>query len=122
HWPVQMHLINVDSPHFQGCDLLLAADCTAYAFGGFHSQLLSGRKLAIACPKLDDGTETYIEKLTGLIDRARINTLTVAIMEVPCCGGLVQIARMAADRAERKVPIKQVVVGASGEIVDEGWL
>ncbi len=122
HWPVQLHLINVGSSHFQACDLLLAADCTAFAFGGFHSQLLSSRKLAIACPKLDDSAEAYVEKLTALIDRARINTLTVAIMEVPCCGGLVRTAQMAAERAERKVPIKRVVVGVSGEIVDENWL
>ena len=121
-WPVQMHLINPKAPYFQGCDLLMAADCTAFAFGGFHSQLLSGRKLTIACPKLDQGAEVYIEKLTALIDEAQINTLTVAIMEVPCCGGLVQMAQMATEGAERKVPIKQIVVGISGDILDETWL
>ncbi|MFW5754621.1 MAG: ATP-binding protein, partial [Marinilabiliaceae bacterium] len=81
-WPVQMHLINPAASHFQGTDLLLAADCVAFAMGDFHNQLLKGKTLAIACPKLDQGMNVYMEKIIRLVDEARINTITVAMMEV----------------------------------------
>jgi ferredoxin len=122
HWPVQLHLISPHAPHFQGCDLLLAADCTAYALGDFHKDYLKGKTLAIACPKLDGGQETYIEKLTALIDQAKINTLTVLIMQVPCCGGLLHLAQQAAAQANRKVPIRNVVVGIQGGILKDEWV
>lgn len=122
HWPVQMHLMSPAAPHYQGADVLLAADCTAYALGDFHKNHLKGRALAIACPKLDDGQEIYVEKIKALIDEARINTLTVMIMQVPCCGGLLQLAKTAADQAERKVPIKAIVVGIQGDILKEEWV
>jgi ferredoxin len=122
HWPVQLHLISPQAPHFQGCDLLLAADCTAYALGDFHKDYLKGKALAIACPKLDEGQEVYVEKITALIDDARINTLTVMIMQVPCCGGLLHLAKQAAAAAKRKVPLKCVVVGIQGGILKEEWV
>lgn len=78
--------------------------------------------MAIACPKLDSNKEVYVEKITKMIDSAKINTLTVVIMEVPCCGGLMQIAKTAADKATRKVPIKQVVIGLQGEVKNETWV
>jgi len=121
HWPIQMHLLSPVAPHFQGADLLLAADCTAFALGDFHRDYLKGRTLAIACPKLDERQDIYVEKLRALIDDARINTLAVMIMQVPCCGGLLHLARTAAARAERKVPIKCIVVGVQGEILEEEW-
>lgn len=121
-WPVQMHLISPSAPFYQGADVLLAADCTAYSYGGFHPELLEGKALAIACPKLDQGQESYIEKIRGLIDDAKINTLTVAMMEVPCCGGLLALAQEAAKRANRKVPIKYIVLSLQGEILKEEWL
>ena len=121
-WPVQLHLLNPQAGHFQGADVVLAADCTAYAYGDFHRRFLRNRTLAIACPKLDCNKESYVAKLVGMIDSAGINTLTVVIMEGPCCGGLVRIARMAAEQASRKVPLKKVVVGVQGEIVEETWL
>lgn len=121
HWPVQMHLISPLAPHYRGADVLLAADCVAYAMGGFHQQHLRGKTLAIACPKLDDGQEIYLEKLKALIDDAQINTLTVMIMQVPCCGGLLHLAQAAADQAQRKVPIKAVVVSVRGEVLKEEW-
>jgi ferredoxin len=105
-WPIQMHLINPAASYFRGADLLLAADCVAYAAGGFHGKYLKGKSLAIACPKLDHGTEIYIEKLTGLIDNARVNTITVMLMEVPCCGGLLQMLKLSQSKASRKVPVK----------------
>ncbi len=121
-WPVQLHLLNPQVPYLKGADLLLAADCTAFAMGNFHSDYLKGKRLAIACPKLDDGKDIYINKLTSMIDDAKINTLTVMIMEVPCCGGLLQIARNAATKATRKVPVKLIIVGLQGQVIKEEWV
>ncbi len=122
HWPVQMHLVNPNSPAYRGADLLLAADCVAFSMGSFHSRFLKGKALAIACPKLDHGTETYIDKLTVMIDTAKVNTITVLMMEVPCCGGLLQMVRAALARASRKVPVKTVVVSIEGKILQEEWM
>lgn len=121
-WPVQMHLISPRAPHYQGADVLLAADCTAYAVGGFHLRFLKGRALAIACPKLDEGRDIYLAKLTALIDEARINTLTVLVMQVPCCGGLVALARQALEQAGRRIPIKKIVAGIDGRVLQDQWL
>jgi ferredoxin len=120
-WPVQMHLVNPGASYFMQSDLVLAADCVAYSLGNFHSKWLRGKTLAIACPKLDSGMETYVEKIRALIDQARINTLTVMMMQVPCCGGLMQMVKMAAGQAQRKVPVKRVIVGVEGEILSEEW-
>ncbi|MBC35127.1 MAG: 4Fe-4S ferredoxin [Bacteroidetes bacterium] len=121
-WPVQMHLVNPNAPYFQYTDIVLAADCVAFSLGGFHQKYLAGKGLAIACPKLDQGQEIYIEKLKQMIDVAKINTLQVMIMEVPCCGGLIQMAKMAADQAERKIPVKRTIVGIKGDIISEEWV
>ncbi len=122
HWPIQMHLISPNAPHYQGADVLLAADCVAFTLGDFHKEHLKGRSLAIACPKLDDGKEIYLEKLVALIDGAKINTLTVMIMQVPCCGGLLTLAQEAVAQAQRKIPIKGIVVNLQGEILSEEWV
>jgi hypothetical protein len=116
---VQLHLIPAGAPFFRDADLLLSADCVAHAAGDFHRRFLRGRKLAIACPKLDSGQEVYLEKLTALIDHARIRSLTVLTMEVPCCGGLVHLARRAAARAERPVPLRWIQVSVRGEVLRE---
>ena len=121
-WPVQMHLINPRAPYYQGADVLLAADCTGFSYGDFHRDFLNKKSIAIACPKLDQGREVYIEKIRSLIDDAKINTLTVAIMEVPCCGGLLALAQEGAKKASRKVPIKYIVVSVKGEILIEEWV
>jgi hypothetical protein len=121
-WPIQLHLINPSAPYYQGADVLLTADCVAYALGNYHNQFLKGKSIAIACPKLDDGQEEYIAKVKAWIDEAKINTLTVMIMEVPCCRGLLAMAQEAAKQAQRKVPIKYVVVGLRGEILQEEWV
>lgn len=121
-WPVQMHLINPAAAYFQSTDMVLAADCVAFSLGDFHSKWLKGKTLGIACPKLDDGQDIYISKIKALIDDAKINTLTVMIMQVPCCGGLLQIVKSAVSQAERKVPVKAVVVGVEGEILQEEWV
>jgi ferredoxin len=121
HWPVQLHLVSPAAPAFRGSDVVLAADCAAYAAGDFHRRFLRGRSLAIACPKLDEGQDVYLAKLTALIDEARINTLTVVIMEVPCCGGLLRMAKEAVSNASRKIPIKAVVLSRTGEILRDEW-
>lgn len=121
-WPVQLHLISPMNPVFEGADVLLAADCCAFAMADFNPRWLPGKKLAIACPKLDQGQEIYLDKLAALVRDARINTLTVMIMEVPCCGGLLRLAQAAVERAGRKVPIKVVVVGVRGDLLEEAWV
>ncbi len=121
-WPIQMHLISPMAPYYQGADVLLVADCVAYAIGGFHSEHLKGKAIGIACPKLDSGQESYVDKVAMLIDEAKINTLTVMIMQVPCCRGLLNVARAAQAKSTRKVPLKVMVVGVSGEILQEEWV
>lgn len=93
-WPVQLHLINPAAENFKDSDLLVAADCVGYAYGNFHQKFLAGKKLVIACPKLDNAFEIYTEKLKKLITVARVNAITVVIMEVPCCRGLVEMVKM----------------------------
>ncbi len=121
-WPVQMHLVNPNAPYFRKADVVLAADCVAFSLGNFHSEYLKGKGLAIACPKLDQGMEIYVEKLRQMIDEAKINTLQVMIMEVPCCSGLIQMAKLAAEQASRKIPIKKTIVGIKGDIIFEEWV
>jgi NAD-dependent dihydropyrimidine dehydrogenase PreA subunit len=122
HWPIQMHLIQPGAAHFRNADLLLSADCVAYSCADFHSMYLKGKKLAIACPKLDSNKEVYTEKLVMLIDEARINTITVMIMEVPCCGGLLQLTKLAAAEALRKVPVKAITISTLGKVLSENWI
>ena len=121
-WPVQMHLINPAASYFKNADVVIAADCVAFTMGGFHQRYLKGKALAIACPKLDQGKEIYIEKLTALIDQSMVNTVTVVIMEVPCCGGLLQIVRLAMNGAKRKVPLKLAIISIQGEVIKEEWI
>jgi NAD-dependent dihydropyrimidine dehydrogenase PreA subunit len=114
-WPIQLHLISPIAPYFAGADLLVAADCTAFALGGFHDELLKGKKLVIACPKLDE-TEGYVEKLAELIKRNDLKSLTVAIMTVPCCSGLERIVRLAVELSGVRIEVKKIVVGIDGKI------
>jgi len=121
-WPVQLHLVSPEASYFQGKDVVLAADCVAYALGDFHKDYMKGKSLAIACPKLDNEQEIYTEKITAMIDNAKINTLTVMTMEVPCCAGLLQMALAAAKKASRKVPVKHIIVGIQGKVLKEEWM
>ena len=121
-WPIQLHLIAPTAPYYQGADVLLTADCVAYALGNYHNDYLKGKSLAIACPKLDEGQDVYVEKIKSWFEKAKINTLTVLIMQVPCCMGLVHLAKQALAGSARKVPVKSVVVGLQGEILSEDWI
>ncbi len=116
-WPVQLHLVPPTAPFFQGRHVLLAADCVPVAVGDFHTSMLDGRGLAIACPKLDQHLDLYVQKLAAMIDQACILSLTVAIMEVPCCGGLVRLAEQARAAASRRIPLRLVKVGIRGNIL-----
>ena len=94
----------------------------AFSLGSFHQTFLKNRSLAIACPKLDQGTEIYIDKLVAMIDIAKVNTITVMMMEVPCCGGLLQMVRSALAKASGKVPVKAVIVSIDGKILKDEWI
>ncbi|HNW60923.1 MAG TPA: 4Fe-4S binding protein [bacterium] len=121
NWPIQLNLISPAAGHFAGSDLLIAADCSAFTLGDFHHDYLAGKTLIIACPKLDSDQEVYLEKIKALIDQAQVNTITVMIMEVPCCGGLLRLVQAAAAQCSRKVPVKLVQVSVKGEILREEW-
>jgi NAD-dependent dihydropyrimidine dehydrogenase PreA subunit len=118
-FPIQLRLVNSNASFLKNTDLVLAADCTAFVYSNFHSQFMKNNSLVIACPKLDNVAEYYVEKLTAMIDNSFINTLTVILMEVPCCGGLLHIAKQAQANANRKVPIKKVVIGTKGNLLTE---
>jgi Fe-S-cluster-containing hydrogenase component 2 len=122
HWPVQLHLVPPNAPYFQGKDVLLSADCVGYSLGDFHKDYLKGRSLSIACPKLDSNRDVYLDKLVSMIDDAKINTLTVMTMEVPCCSGLLGLAKKAKENAKRNIQIKSIIVSVKGEILKEEWV
>lgn len=121
-WPIQLHLVSPMAPYYQKADVLLSADCVAYTVGDFHKDYLKGKSIAIACPKLDEGQDEYVENIKSLIDDAKINTLTVMTMQVPCCQGLVAMAEQALQQAKRKIPIKSIVVSLQGDVLSEEWV
>jgi NAD-dependent dihydropyrimidine dehydrogenase PreA subunit len=114
-WPVQLHLVPVTAPYFQGADLLVAADCVPFAYAGFHDELLAGHALVVGCPKLDDNA-FYAEKLTDILTRSDVRSITVARMEVPCCGGIAMAARHAVAASGKSIPLRDVVVGVDGKL------
>ena len=114
-WPVQMHLVPPTAPFLNGADLLLAADCAPFAYADFHKDLLKGKALLVGCPKLDDG-QAYLEKLTAMLQRNDIKRLTVVHMEVPCCNGLIAIARQAIAASGKQVPLETICIGIQGDL------
>lgn len=122
HWPIQLHLQNPMAGYFKGANVLIAADCTAFSLGEFHPRILKNKVLSIACPKLDSNKNVYLEKIVSMIDDSKIDTLTVVIMEVPCCGGLIELAKLARENAQRNIPIKRIVISIQGEIIQEDWI
>ncbi len=121
-WPIQMHLISPVAPYFKNADVLLAADCVAYSVGNFHSKYLKNKRIAVACPKLDSNQDVYVDKLVRLINESKINTLTVMIMEVPCCSGLLRLVQMALQHAESVVPVKMIKISLQGDVLEEKWI
>lgn len=120
-WPVQMALVNPKADYFQNAHLLIAADCVPCAYADFHKNLLRGRALAIGCPKLDDAL-SYVNKLTAIIRHNNLQSITVAYMEVPCCGGLIRILQEAVKRAGVTVPINLVRISLDGQIINKQQL
>jgi Pyruvate/2-oxoacid:ferredoxin oxidoreductase delta subunit len=116
-WPVQLHLVSPGAPYLRGADLLVAADCVPFAYARFHEELLDGRRVLVGCPKLDD-LAGYAEKLAEIFRRAEPRSVTVAKMEVPCCGGIAQAARQALAVSGSKATFEVVTVGIAGAIVD----
>jgi hypothetical protein len=113
-WPVQLHLVPPTAPWFANSDILIAADCVAFALGSFHSDLLKGKAVAIACPKLDD-TTPYVEKLAAIFRENEVKSITVAIMEVPCCRGLDMMVRQALTQTGKDIPLETAVIGINGQ-------
>lgn len=114
-WPVQIKLVPVNASYFDGADLLIAADCTAYAYGKFHENFIKNRITLIGCPKLDEGD--YAEKLMQIIGRNNIKSLTIVRMEVPCCGGIVNAAKRALQASGKLIPCQVVTISTDGMIV-----
>lgn len=114
-WPVQLKLVSPAAPYFDGADLLIAADCSAYAYGDFHRDFIDGRITLIGCPKLDD--VDYADKLTEIFSRNHVASVTVTRMEVPCCGGIERAVREAIRRSGREIPCHVVIIGTDGRMV-----
>lgn len=119
NWPIQLKLAATSAPYFNDADLLLAADCTAFSTIHFHSRFIKGKKVLIACPKLDDA-QFYYEKLTEMFRENPVKSITVARMEVPCCGGLSYIVKQAIQASGKEIPYYEVVIGIKGDILSEG--
>jgi len=115
NWPVQLHLANPRAPYFAKADVVVAADCTAFALGSFHADIVSGRALVIACPKLDSGKDVYIAKLASILAQAA--SVSVLMMEVPCCSGLLKLVREAKSIGCSSLPIETLVIGIDGGFV-----
>jgi ferredoxin len=116
HWPVQIKLVPPTAPFLKGAHLLVAADCAPVAYPNFHRDFLRGKAVMIGCPKFDDVRE-YVEKFTEVFETADIRRITVVDMEVPCCSALPKIVKSAMERAGKSIPLEEVVIGSSGEIL-----
>jgi Fe-S-cluster-containing hydrogenase component 2 len=115
-WPIQIRLVPVKAPFFDNADLLIAADCTAFAYPLFHQELKNGKAILIGCPKLDD--TDYSEKLAEIIRANNVKSITVARMEVPCCGGLERAAAVALENSGKDLPFKVITVSIEGNILE----
>jgi len=118
HWPVQIRLIPAAAPFLENCDLLVAADCTAVAYAGLQKDFLAGRVVMMGCPKFDD-QQLYVDRFTEIFRTRTLKSLTILIMEVPCCHSMLQIIRQAYDAVKPNLPVRQVVISTRGEIKGE---
>lgn len=115
-WPIQLKLVNSKAKFLNGADILIAADCSAYAYGDFHKEFIKGRVALIGCPKLDDNI-FYVEKIQEILKNNDIKSITVVRMEVPCCAGIVSCVKEAMLKAGIIVPYKEITIGISGVII-----
>jgi len=116
-WPVQLRLAPVNAPYFEGARLLISADCAAYAHGNFHGEYMRGRITLIGCPKLDEGD--YSEKLTAILEANDIKSVTVARMEVPCCGGIENAVKTALKNSGKMIPWQVVTISTDGRVLED---
>ncbi|UCD22057.1 MAG: 4Fe-4S binding protein [Chloroflexota bacterium] len=116
-WPIQLHLVPPNAPYFQNSDLVLVADCVPFAYANFHCDFLKGNAIAIGCPKLDDA-DAYVSKIAQILENSNVRSIKVVHMEVPCCSGLVHIAREALSKSGRDIPLETIEIGIKGEIKD----
>lgn len=116
HWPVQLMLVPQNAPYFAGADLLITADCVPFAYSNYHLDLLKGKEVVVGCPKLDD-IQYYIDKLTAIIKNNAIKSVTVAFMEVPCCGGMVRAAEQAIMASGKAIPLHKVRIDMNGDAI-----
>ncbi|MGD9032163.1 MAG: 4Fe-4S ferredoxin [Desulfobacteraceae bacterium] len=116
HWPVQVNLVPPTAPFLKGADLLVAADCTPVAYPNFHRDFLKGKAVMVGCPKFDD-VEGYIQKFADIFRTADLNSVSVVVMEVPCCQGLPIILERGMEAAGKKVPMEKVVISARGKVL-----
>jgi len=117
HWPVQIRLVPPKAPFLKGVDLLVAADCTPIAYPNFHADFLKGKAVMVGCPKFDD-VELYIQKFTEIFKTADVKSITVVVMEVPCCQGLPLIVQKGLELASKKIPFEKVIISPQGEILE----
>lgn len=115
-WPIKLYLVNPQAPYFQNADLLVAADCVPFAYGGTHADFMRGKTLVTGCPKFDD-TELYLDKLTQIVSQNNIKSITVLKMQVPCCSGMQRISEMAVAASGKNIPVKTITVSLEGEII-----
>ena len=116
-WPVQLKLVSTAAEYFDDADILIAADCTAYAYGNFHQDFIKGKVTIIFCPKLDSGLEEYVDKLADIIKNHTVKSINIVHMQVPCCFGLVKVVDDAIRKAGKKVPVKETIISMQGEIL-----
>jgi len=115
HWPVQLTLVPPTAPFLQGADLVLAADCVPFAYAAFHRDFIKEHALLVACPKLDD-FQAHLKKLTDILSKSTVKSLTIVHMEVPCCSGLVNMAKQAMQSAGKNIPLKEVTISIKGDL------
>lgn len=118
HWPIQIKLIGTVAPFLNNADILVAADCTAFASRDFHGKFLVGRKVLIGCPKLDDAMY-YVEKFTEIFKNIPVNSVNCLRMEVPCCGGMTAVLKEAIIRSGKEIPLTETVIGVKGDLLGE---
>jgi Pyruvate/2-oxoacid:ferredoxin oxidoreductase delta subunit len=118
HWPIQIRLIPPNAPFLKGADLLVVADCVPVAFPSLHSDFLQGKAVMLGCPKFDDG-QSYIDKFAAIFETAGIRSITVVVMEVPCCAGLPHMVRKGLEKAKAHIPSTVVTVSTRGKILEE---